>query len=197
MSPNQNNHMSVSVSKFVRRQTPTDLLNAFAVTDGIQIINVPVLKGRSFNPATPGIGSEFHDAFHARNQGHRVKVDYFHYIQALRDWLFENGAHRLWTEWEYDCGQRWHGTTDASISAGPKRHGTLEIKVQGADPKDGYVEDWAQIACYCDLAACSGCSIESQWCALAYVLPRQKLIRILLVTDVARLTSRLTLLKTA
>jgi hypothetical protein len=188
--------MSLTVTQFVRRQNPDALLQAYADLGGVQSFHLAVPEGRPFDPTRPGVGTEFHEAFHAKNQGGHIDWTYYHYVRTLRLWLHRQGVHRLWTEWDY-FGQRWHGTVDASLNGGPKRHGLLEIKVQGADPDEGYVEDWAQLACYCLLAARSGRSLASQWAALAYVLPRQRHIRLLMVTDVRQLTDRLPLLHAA
>jgi hypothetical protein len=190
--------MPLTVTQFIRRQDPDALLQAYADFDDVQPFNIPVPHGRWFDSTQHGVGTAFHDAFHDKNRGGHIDQIYYHYVRALREWLFAQGAHRLWTEWEYfDAGQRWYGVTDASITGGPKPHGTLEIKVQGTDPEDGYVEDWAQLACYCQLAAQSGRSLVSQWAALAYILPRQRCIRLLMVTDVTGLTNRLPLLQAA
>ncbi|HVS52603.1 MAG TPA: hypothetical protein VHD62_09625 [Opitutaceae bacterium] len=190
--------MSVTVTRFVRSLDSVALLDAYGDTAGVQAVNLPVRFGRPFDPAASGVGARFHEAFQRFNRGEPIQREFLPYARALHEWLRLAGARRMWTEWSYGGEEsRWRGTVDVSVAGGPRPSGIVEIKLQGRDPEDGFCEDWAQLGCYCRLAAEAGRPIDRQWAALAYILPRRRQVRVLVQNDVWRLVAPLARLEAA
>lgn len=188
---------TVSVTQFVRSRSPESLLQAYREARETEAVDIPV-SSRQNKVELSGFGVGYHDAFDANNQGGWIDSKYFPFVVAERKFLEARGVRGLQTEWSHSrSGLGLAGVVDASLSGGLKKYGVLENKVVGADPNDGFVNDLAQLGCYCELAAANGRRLCDQWAVLCYVMPRQRKLRFLIWRDVRVLVAPLASLRSA
>lgn len=175
-----------TVTKFVR-SLPRELLRgAFNRVPPPDVIDLRVEA-----PPRParGFGIYFHEMFDAANAGEWVARDVYPYVYALRRELEQLGVTATYTEWRHVTPLR--ATVDASLVGGPRRWGVLETKVVLHVPRQGYADDFAQLAAYCQLAALHDRPLRDVWAVLAYVLPEQSRIRLLVWHDAEPLVREL------